>query len=120
MTLATFLPAFLNSHAGTYLKITESTINTVILILSVHGNHKFAKVYSAKCILTSNSPKFATAKVSLYMVSVLLESGFTDNHVDDTSTEVNSATEASFEEELPKDVKNGLCHLYYSYIYACM
>ena len=47
----------------------ESTINTVILILSIHGNHKFAKVYSAKCILSSNSPKFATAKVSLYTVA---------------------------------------------------
>ena len=37
----------------------ESTMNTVILIFSIQGNHKFAKVYSAKCILSSNSPKFA-------------------------------------------------------------
>ena len=64
MTLATFL----NSCAGTYIKITESTINTVILIFSIHGNHKFAKVYFAKCILSSNLPKFSTTKVSLYTV----------------------------------------------------
>ena len=37
-------------------------------MIIIHRNHKFAKVYSAKCILSSNSPKFATAKVSLYTV----------------------------------------------------
>ena len=53
-----------------HIKITESTINTMILILkSIHGIHKFAsKVYSTKYILSSNSSKFATTKVSLYMV----------------------------------------------------
>ena len=61
-----------------YIKIMESTINTVILIFLIHGNHKFAKVYSAKCILSSNSPKFVTAKVSLYEVdsTTQLNSGF--------------------------------------------
>ena len=51
-----------------YIKITEYKINTVILIFSFHGNHKLTKVYLAKCILSINSPKFATTKVSLYTV----------------------------------------------------
>ena len=37
-------------------------------IYSLVHVHKFAKVYSVKCILSSNSPKFAPAKVSLCMV----------------------------------------------------
>lgn len=47
-------------------------------------------------------------------VGVLIEVGSTDSH--DTSSEVNNTTEPSLEKELPNSVKNGLCHLYYSYV----
>ena len=49
------------------LKVYKITINTVFSLVHVH---EFAKVYSAKCILSSNSPKFAPAKVSLYTVII--------------------------------------------------
>ena len=58
------------------IKIMESTMILIFLIhgnqklnlFLIHGNQKFIKVYSAKCILFSNLPKFATAKVYLYRV----------------------------------------------------
>ena len=41
--------------------------------------HEFAKVYSAKCILSSNSPKFAPAKVSLYTVYIFVVDKISDH-----------------------------------------
>ena len=51
-----------------YIKITESTINTVILIFLIHRNQKFAGLFH-QMHLSSSSLKCPIAKVSLYTVS---------------------------------------------------
>ena len=61
MTLATFL----NSHAGIPIKITESTINTMILILLIHENQNFAKSLFHQMHFIQQF-----AKVSLYTIHI--------------------------------------------------
>jgi len=40
----------------------------IVSDIAIEAGLKFAKVYFAKCILASNSPKFCPAKVSVYTV----------------------------------------------------
>ena len=57
------------------LKVYEITINTVFSLVYVH---EFAKVYSAKCILSSNSPKFPS--IQYFQVTNIVDNIFNVAH----------------------------------------